>query len=159
MSNFATKDYVDSAITEEAAAREALEDRVASAEEALTEEIQAREALADEVEDVKNTLTTTAETFSDAEQMDLQLGQIVYVTTEETASGITYLPGAYIYTQDGLKKLDSTAPSTSTTLEERVETIEYKLGNEAIEGNSITEAIAALQADTHTEILGDDVEE
>ena len=166
MSNFATKDYVNSAITEEESAREELEERVSNAEEALTQEIQARENLADEVKDVKDASTTTASTFSEAEEMDLKLGQIVYVTNEEVSSGITYTPGAYIYTQDGLKKLDSTTPSTSTTLEDRVESlenrvggVETKLGNEAFEGDSVTAAIAALQADNTHVIDGDDVEE
>jgi len=166
LSAYATKDYVDSAITEEQAAREALEERVANAEEAIVAEAQARQELAEQVDGVKETLTTTAATFSDAEEMDLNLGQIVYVTTEETVSGITYIPGAYIYTQDGLKKLDSTTPSTSTTLEQRVESLENTvgginttLGNASFEGDSVTAAIAALQADaTHT-IDGNDVEE
>lgn len=166
MSNFATKDYVNSAITAEESAREELEERVSNAEEALAQEIQAREDLADEVKDVKDASTTTANTFSEAEEMDLKLGQIVYVTNEEVSSGITYTPGAYIYTQDGLKKLDSTTPSTSTTLEDRVESlenrvggVETKLGNEAFEGESVTAAIAALQSDSTHVIDGDDVEE
>ena len=105
--------------------------------------------------------------------MDLQLGQIVYIINETSDSGITYGSGAYIKTQDGLKKLDSTTPSTSTTLDERVESLENRtganqaaieelnelLGNEPFEGESITDAIAALQADSHTLIEGDDVEE
>ena len=166
MSNFATKDFVNSAITAEEAAREELEEKVSNVEEALAQEIQAREELADEVKDVKDASTVTAATFSDAEEMDLNLGQIVYVTTAEENSGITYTPGAYIYTQDGLKKLDSTTPSTSTTLEDRVESlenragaVETKLGNEAFEGESVTAAIAALQADESHIIDGDDVEE
>ena len=166
MSNFATKDFVNSAITTEEAAREELEEKVSNVEEALAQEIQAREELADEVKDVKDASTVTAATFSDAEEMDLNLGQIVYVTTAEENSGITYTPGAYIYTQDGLKKLDSTTPSTSTTLEDRVESlenragaVETKLGNEAFEGESVTAAIAALQADESHIIDGDDVEE
>lgn len=166
LSEYATKDYVDSAITAEAAAREALADEVAEAQEAIAQEIQAREALAEEVVEVRNASTTTASTFSDAEEMDLQLGQIVYVVTSETVSGVTYMPGAYIYTQDGLKKLDSTTPSTSVTVEERVEALENNvgamntlLGDTAFEGDTITEAIAALQSDTTHEIGGDDVEE
>ena len=166
LSAYATKDYVDSAITEEAAAREALADDLAATNEALSQEIQAREDLAQEVVEVRNASTTTATTFSDAEAMDLQLGQIVYVVTSETVSGVTYIPGAYIYTQDGLKKLDSTTPSTSVTVEERVEALENTvgamdthIGDEAFEGDSITEAIAALQNDNTHEISGDDVEE
>ena len=65
-----------------------------------------------------------------------------------------------------MKKLDSTTPSTSTTLEDRVESlenragaVETKLGNEAFEGESVTAAIAALQADETHIIDGDDVEE
>ena len=164
MSQFATKDFVNSAVTEEAAAREQLESRVNDTQEALNREIEEREALQDTVDTIANNATTTASTFSDAEELDLQLGQIVYVTNEETVSGVTYSSGAYINTQDGLKKLDSTTPSTSVTLEQRVETlenrtgsIETKLGNEEIEGESVTAAIAALQADH--EITGDDVEE
>ena len=166
MTDFATKEYVDSALTAESEAREALADDLADTQEALAQEIQAREDLAEEVEEVKNNSTLTAATFSDAEEMDLNLGQIVYVTTEETVSGITYIPGAYIYTQDGLKKLDSTTPSTSTTLEQRVESLENNvggistlLGNESFEGDSLTEAVAALQNDSTHLIDGDDVEE
>ena len=166
LSDFATKEFVESAMTAEAAQREALEDRVATAEEAIAQEIQERQALADEVEEVRNASTTTASTFSDAEEMDLQLGQIIYIVNEETVSGITYIPGAYIYTQDGLKKLDSTTPSTSTTVEQRVESLENTvgginslIGNDSFEGASITEAIAALQQDNTHIIEGDDVEE
>lgn len=166
LSDYATKEYVDDAISAETAAREALEDRVGTVEEALAQEIQDREALAEEVVEVRNAATTTASTFSDAEELPLQLGQIVYVVNEETKSGITYIPGAYIYTQDGLKKLDSTTPSTSTTLDQRVESLENSVGglntlvgNEAFEGDSITGAIAALQQDTTHVIDGDDVEE
>ena len=159
LSEFATKDELASGLTQEAAAREALAGEVATTQEALEQEISDREALSDKVDDVIAKSTTTASTFSDAEEMDLQLGQVVYILNEETGSGITYLPGAYIYTQDGLKKLDSTAPSTSTTLDQRVESLENKVGNATIEGDSITAAIAALQADTHTLIEGDDVEE
>lgn len=135
-------------------------------QEALAREIEERETLT-------RNATTTAQTFEEAEEMDLQLGQIVYITNETSNSGITYGSGAYIKTQDGLKKLDSTTPSTSTTLDERVESLENRtganqtaiedlnglLGNEEFDGASVTEAIAALQADIHTSIEGDDVEE
>lgn len=166
LSDFATKKFVESAMTAEAAQREALEDRVTTAEEAITKEIQGRQALADEVQEVRNVSTTTANTFSDAEGMKLQLGQIIYIVNEEVISGITYIPGAYIYTQDGLKKLDSTTPSTSTTVEQRVESLENTVGginslvgNSNFEGGSITEAVAALQQDKTHVIEGDDVEE
>lgn len=142
-------------------------------QEALAKEIEDREKLAEDVAEIKETSTTTAQTFEDAQAMDLQLGQIVYIINETSDSGITYGSGAYIKTQDGLKKLDSTAPSTSTTLDERVESLENRtganqaaieelnelIGNEPFEGETITEAIAALQADSHTLIEGDDVEE
>ena len=159
LTNYATKEELASGLTEEAAARQALADELGVAQEAIAQEIQDREALSDKVDGVIAGSTTTASTFSDAEQMDLQLGQIVYVLNEEVGSGITYVPGAYINTQDGLKKLDSTAPSTSTTVEQRVESLENKMGNASFEGDSVTAAIAALQADTHTVIEGDDVEE
>ena len=163
LSDFATKEELASGLTQEAAAREALAEEVATTQEALDKEIEAREALEEKVDDVIEKSTTTASTFSDAEEMDLQLGQIVYVLNEETGSGITYLPGAYINTQDGLKKLDSTAPSTSTTIDQRVEALENKVGNTAFEGESVSAAIAAIQEamaeDTHTLIEGDDVEE
>ena len=152
LSQFATKQFVESAITAEATAREKLADDLAVVEEALAKEIEDREKLADDVQEIKESSTTTAATFSDAEEMDLQLGQIVYVTSTEEVSGITYMPGAYIYTQDGLKKLDSTTPSTSVTLDQRVEALENNvgaintaLGDETFEGDSITGAIAALQ--------------
>ena len=159
LTGFATKEELASGLTEEAAARQALADELGVAQEAIAQEIQDREALSDKVDGVIAGSTTTASTFSDAEQMDLQLGQIVYVLNEEVGSGITYVPGAYINTQDGLKKLDSTAPSTSTTIDQRVESLENKMGNASFEGDSVTAAIAALQADTHTVIEGDDVEE
>ncbi len=142
-------------------------------QEALAKEIEDREKLAEDVAVIKDNATTTAQTYEDAEAMDLQLGQIVYIINETSDSGITYGSGAYIKTQDGLKKLDSTTPSTSTTLDERVESLENRtganqaaieelnelLGNEPFDGESITDAIAALQADSHTLIEGDDVEE
>ncbi len=159
LTGFATKEELASGLTEEAAARQALADELGVAQEAIAQEIQDREALSDKVDGVIAGSTTTASTFSDAEQMDLQLGQIVYVLNEEVGSGITYVAGAYINTQDGLKKLDSTAPSTSTTIDQRVESLENKMGNASFEGESITAAIAALQADAHTLIEGDDVEE
>lgn len=168
LTDYATKEYVDSGLTAEAAAREALEEEVATAQEAIAQEIQARENLANEVEEVRNASTTTAATFSDADQLDLQLGQIVYVKNEEVISGITYIPGAYINTQDGLRKLDSTTPSTSVTLDERVESLENTvggfntvIGSEAFEGDSLTAAVAALQENTSNvqTIEGDDVEE
>ena len=166
LSQFATKEFVESGLSMEAAAREKVAEDLAVTQEALAKEIEDREELANEVQEIKESSTTTAATFSDAEEMELQLGQIVYVTTSEEVSGITYMPGAYIYTQDGLKKLDSTTPSTSTTLDERVEALENNvgaintvLGDEAFEGDSITGAIAALQNDETHIISGDDVEE
>ena len=135
-------------------------------------EIEEREKLAGEVVDVKNTLTTTANTFEDAEQLDLKLGQIVYILNQTENSGVTYYSGAYIKTQDGLKKLDSTTPSADATISDRVESLEQRtgaqqtaienlttlIGAEKFEGNSVSEAIAALQADNHTLIEGGDVE-
>ena len=159
LSEFATKEEVDEKLS-------GITSELDTTQEALAKEIEERQAL------TKNA-TTTAQTFEDAEEMDLQLGQIVYIINETSNSGITYGSGAYIKTQDGLKKLDSTTPSTSTTLDERVESLENRtganqtaieelnslLGNEPFEGESVTEAIAALQADSHTLIEGDDVEE
>lgn len=159
LSEFATKGEVDEKLS-------GITSELETTQEALAKEIEERQAL------TKNA-TTTAQTFEDAEEMDLQLGQIVYIINETSDSGITYGSGAYIKTQDGLKKLDSTTPSTSTTLDERVESLENRtganqtaieelnnlLGNEPFEGESITDAIAALQADSHTLIEGDDVEE
>lgn len=165
LTNYATKDFVNSAVSEEAAAREALADEVELVESALTAEIKAREELGEVVEDINERATITANTFSDAEEIeDLRLGRIVYVLNDETVSGITYGSGAYINTQAGLKKLDATTPTTSTTLEERVETLENKvadieveLGDATYEGDSITAAIAAIQEKLLIE--GDDVEE
>lgn len=158
LSQYATKDYVNSAISEEAAAREELAANVELVESALTEEITAREALGEVVEDLEERATITAQTYSDAAAIqNLRLGQIVYVLNDETESGVTYGSGAYIYTQGGLRKLDSTTPSTSTTLEERVEILENTVGSEQFSGNTLTEAVAALQVE-HT-VTGDDVEE
>jgi len=172
LTNYATKDFVNSGIAEEAAARELLAGEVELVQSALTAEITEREALSEEVEeiaekveDLEERSTITALTYTEASELpNLRLGKIVYVTTEETVSGITYGSGAYINTQGGLKKLDATTPSTSTTLEERVETLENKVGNIEEEigdteyaGDSISSAIAALQA--KFEVTGDDVEE
>ena len=158
LSEYAKKSYVDSAITQEAAEREALEEELVVTQSALTIEIEAREALGGRVEDLEERATITAQTYSDAEAISsLRLGQIIYVMNSEEVSGITYSSGAYINTQSGLKKLDSTAPSSSTTLEERVEILENTVGSEQFSGNTLTGAVAALQAE-HT-VTGDDVEE
>lgn len=166
LSPYATKEEVAVAVNE-------LESGLTTTQAAIVKEIEEREKLAGEVVDVKNTLTTTANTFEDAEQLDLKLGQIVYILNQTENSGVTYYSGAYIKTQDGLKKLDSTTPSADATIGDRVESLELRtgtqqtaienlttlIGAEKFEGNSVSEAIAALQADNHTLIEGDDVEE
>lgn len=165
LSNYATKDFVNSAISEEAAAREALAEELEMTQSALTKEIEEREELEVVVEDINERATITAETFTDASEIEgLRLGRIVYVLNEETISGVTYGSGAYINTQSGLKKLDATAPSSSTTLEDRVETLENQMadvestiGDTAISGSTLTGAIAALQE--KFSITGDDVDE
>lgn len=165
LSPYATKEEVAVAVNE-------LESGLTTTQAAIVKEIEERERLAGEVVDVKNTLTTTANTFEDAEQLGLKLGQIVYILNQTENSGVTYYSGAYIKTQDGLKKLDSTAPSADATIGDRVESLELRvgaqqeaitglttlIGAEKFEGNSVSEAIAALQADSHTLIEGDDVE-
>lgn len=165
LSPYATKEEVAVAVNE-------LESGLTTTQAAIVKEIEERERLAGEVVDVKNTLTTTANTFEDAEQLVLKLGQIVYILNQTENSGVTYYSGAYIKTQDGLKKLDSTAPSADATIGDRVESLELRvgaqqeaitglttlIGAEKFEGNSVSEAIAALQADSHTLIEGDDVE-
>lgn len=165
LSPYATKEEVAVAVNE-------LESRLTTTQAAIVKEIEERERLAGEVVDVKNTLTTTANTFEDAEQLGLKLGQIVYILNQTENSGVTYYSGAYIKTQDGLKKLDSTTPSADATISDRVESLERRtgaqqtaienlttlIGAEKFEGNSVSEAIAALQADNHTLIEGDDVE-
>lgn len=166
LSPYATKEEVAVAVNE-------LESGLTTTQAAIVKEIEEREKLAGEVVDVKNTLTTTANTFEDAEQLVLKLGQIVYILNQTENSGVTYYSGAYIKTQDGLKKLDSTTPSADATIGDRVESLEQRtgaqqtaienlttlIGAEKFEGNSVSEAIAALQADNHTLIEGDDVEE
>ena len=166
LSPYATKEEVAVAVNE-------LESGLTTTQAAIVKEIEEREKLAGEVVDVKNTLTTTANTFEDAEQLDLKLGQIVYILNQTENSGVTYYSGAYIKTQDGLKKLDSTTPSADATIGDRVDSLELRvgaqqeaitglttlIGAEKFEGNSVSEAIAALQADNHTLIEGDDVEE
>lgn len=165
LSPYATKEEVAVAVNK-------LESGLTTTQAAIVKEIEEREKLAGEVVDVKNTLTTTANTFEDAEQLVLKLGQIVYILNQTENSGVTYYSGAYIKTQDGLKKLDSTAPSADATIGDRVESLELRvsaqqeaitglttlIGAEKFEGNSVSEAIAALQADNHTLIEGDDVE-
>ena len=166
LSSYATREQVAEAVNE-------LESGLTTTQAAIAKEIEEREKLADEVVEVRNASTTTANTFEDAEQLDLKLGQIVYIVNETTNSGITYYSGAYIKTQDGLRKLDSTTPSADATIGDRVESLEQRtgaqqtaieglttlIGAEEFEGNSVSEAIAALQADIHTLIEGDDVEE
>ena len=166
LSPYATKEEVAVAVNE-------LESGLTTTQAAIVKEIEEREKLAGEVVDVKNTLTTTANTFEDAEQLGLKLGQIVYILNQTENSGVTYYSGAYIKTQDGLKKLDSTTPSADATIGDRVDSLELRvgaqqeaitglttlIGAEKFEGNSVSEAIAALQADNHTLIEGDDVEE
>lgn len=164
LSEYAKKTYVDSAITEEAAAREELAGEVVLVQSALTAEIEARQELEETVEDLDDRSTITANTYTDAAEMqNLPLGKIIYVLNEEEVSGITYGAGAYINTQGGLRKLDSTTPSSSTTLEERVEAlenavgdIESEIGDTVYSGGTITEAIAGLQ--NKMLITGDDVE-
>lgn len=165
LSPYATKEEVAVAVNE-------LESGLTTTQAAIVKEIEKREKLAGEVVDVKNTLTTTANTFEDAERLALKLGQIVYILNQTENSGVTYYSGAYIKTQDGLKKLDSTTPSADATIGDRVESLEQRtgaqqtaienlttlIGAEKFEGNSVSEAIAALQADNHTLIEGDDVE-
>lgn len=165
LSPYATKEEVAVAVNK-------LESGLTTTQAAIVKEIEERERLAGEVVDVKNTLTTTANTFEDAEQLGLKLGQIVYILNQTENSGVTYYSGAYIKTQDGLKKLDSTTPSADATISDRVESLEQRtgaqqtaienlttlIGAEKFEGNSVSEAIAALQADNHTLIEGDDVE-
>ena len=165
LSPYATKEEVAVAVNE-------LESGLTTTQAAIVKEIDEREKLAGEVVDVKNTLTTTANTFEDAERLALKLGQIVYILNQTENSGVTYYSGAYIKTQDGLKKLDSTTPSADATIGDRVESLEQRtgaqqtaienlttlIGAEKFEGNSVSEAIAALQADNHTLIEGDDVE-
>ena len=165
LTNYATKNFVNSAISEEAAAREELAKDLEDVQSALTAEIAKREELGAEVESLDERATITANTYTEASEIqNLPLGKIIYVLSEEEISGITYGSGAYINTQSGLKKLDSTTPSSSTTIEERVETLENKVGNieteigsEQYVGDSLTSAIAALQQ--KMSITGDDVEE
>lgn len=165
LSAYATKDYVNSAISEEAAAREALAEDVELVESALTKEIEERQALSqdvtelsEDVADLEERATITASTYTEASEIEnLRLGVIVYVTNEEVVSGITYGSGAYINTQNGLRRLDTTTPSTSTTLEQRVETLENTVGSTAFSGDTLTNAVAELQAE-HV-VTGDDVEE
>lgn len=126
LSSYATKDYVDDAMADEAAAREALENKVDEIDSALTQEIQAREALEERVEVVESKATTSALTYADAEELTLENGQIVYVMNgEEGPSGHT--SGAYIMTEGGLKKLESSTGDGST-ISDRVEEAENNIG-------------------------------
>ena len=157
LSEYATKEYVDGKVAE-------VDSAVTATQEALIREIEERQELGEAVETIKSESTLTASTFSDADELDLKLGQIVYVTNGEEVSGITYSAGAYINTQDGLRKLDSTLPSTSTTAEERIEALENRagaletvVGNTDLSGNTVTELVAELSLE-HL-IDGNDVEE
>lgn len=155
----------NSGITSVEDALSALESAILANAQAIADKEGELEDLKAEVEDLDDRATVTANTYSDAAAMEnLPFGKIIYVLNEEEISGVTYGSGAYINTQAGLKKLDSTAPSSSTTIEDRVETLENavgliddEIGDTEYEGESITDAIAALQEKFI--ILGDDVEQ
>ena len=142
--------------------------KVNEVESGLAAETAAREELADTVDEIDQTLateiekiavletksTTTANTYADAEQIqDLQLGQIVYVANGESGeSGHT--AGAYIYTQNGLQKLESST-GTGETPVDRIEALENKVGNVALpEGETLSSIVSQLIT-----VEGDDVEE
>jgi hypothetical protein len=144
-----------------------LTQKVNELEVSLSAETAAREALADTVDEIDETLaaevekvsaletksTTSASTYADAEQIpDLQLGQIVYVANGESGeSGHT--AGAYIYTQNGLQKLESST-GTGETPVDRIEALENKVGNVALpERETLSSIVNQLIT-----VEGDDVE-
>ena len=110
------------------------------------------------VEALENVSTVTALTYTDALELDLANGQIVYVSnSEEGESGHT--SGAYIKVGDNLKKLD-TSTGDGQTLADRVDTLENTVGNTALpDGKTLTSAVSELLDDKIHEIDGDDVEE
>lgn len=145
-------DNLESALTEEAAAREALEDEVGEIDAALADEIEKLDDVSDVVDILNGQKTLSARTYADASELTgLTLGQIVYITqTESGESGHT--SGAYIYTQDGLKKLESSSGSGETPIE-RVEALENIVGNaELPDGQTLTEIVSQLIT-----VTGDDV--
>ena len=105
-------------------------------------------------EELDATATITAETYSKAEEIEnLRLGRIVYVTNDETISGQTYVSGAYIYTQDGFKKLDIAPPSSGESLEERVQKLENRTGKQEVEISDLSSKTETLST-TLNELSG-----
>lgn len=145
LSAYATKDYVESAITESESATEAkiaeakaeveaeieaaveaaetkineLDEELSVVSSALTKEIADREAAIEEVsesvEDLEKKATTSAQTYEEATAMDLELGQIVYVKEGEEGPS-GHTAGAYICTgKDGEMTLIQKLEATSGT--------------------------------------------
>lgn len=151
---------VESGLSNEVAAREELEEKVDEIDSALTVVSEKTESLENRMADAEDAVaelesksTTTASTYADAAEMDLELGQIVYIVNdEEGESGHT--AGSYINTQAGLKKLESSS-GTGDTPVDRIESLENKVGStELPAGETITSIISQLIT-----ISGDDVEE
>lgn len=144
---------LESGLTEEIAAREALGESVDEIDEALAAEIERGDEMLDAINMLEGKQTTTAETYAEAEQITgLSLGQIVYILHSEVGpSGHT--SGAYINTQAGLVKLESSSGSGETPIE-RVEALENIVGNTPLpDGGTVTDVLANLIT-----VTGDDVE-
>lgn len=151
LSNYYTKAQTDAKIDE---AVSALTESINELDETINLEIEERR---EDVENINSRLQTTAETYEDATELSLELGQVVYVLNGEVGpSGHT--AGAYIKTQDGIKKLEATNGDGSD-VEDRVEALENKVGNTPLpSGITLTEAVLELMEDPTHIITGDDVE-
>lgn len=144
---------LESGLTEEIAARVELGESVDEIDAALAAEIERGDDMLEAINVLEGKQTTTAQTFVDAEALTgLSLGQIVYVLQSEVGpSGHT--SGAYINTQAGLVKLESSSGSGETPIE-RVEALENIVGNAALpEGETLSDIVAELIT-----VTGDDVE-
>lgn len=143
---------VESGLSQETAERQELAAAVSEIDNALAEEISRVNDINDRVETLEDNATTTVNTYADASALTLELGQIVYVTnSEDGESGHT--AGAYIYTQNGLQKLEASTGTGETPMD-RIEALELKMGNTALpNGETVTSIITQL-----INIDGDDVE-
>jgi len=144
---------LDSGLTEEVAAREALGETVNELDDALNIEIARTDSALAAIKTLEDKQTTTAQTYAEAAEITgLTFGQIVYILQSETGeSGHT--SGAYIYTQNGLVKLESSSGSGDTPIE-RVEALENIVGNTPLpEGETISEIVSNLIT-----VTGDDIQ-
>lgn len=121
---------------------------------------------------VGNEGSVTATTYTEAKKVASagNLGQIIYVTTEETVEGedgtesTTYTAGPYIVTgEKEISKLGTTSASGDiqgdvNTLKGDVSTIKENIKTLQAKDTDFEKRVAALEADTVHTITGNDVE-